>query len=159
MTNEQKTVPSFGFSSLKEEIESLTKKVDISSKQLAQQHPIYAFGRLKKDIATDKLVEELETAQKKINTHNHSKNFLKDTLRLIYPHEKIVIPPKRSKFLEFTSKEIEQLPFLVAANIWQVLEGEEPVYTEFFFKGIQEIDISSSPNQDLINRLHFNIYQ
>ena len=58
--------PSFGFSSLEEEIQELSAKFEISSKALTEKMPNYVFGNIKGH--GSKLLRELEQAQNQIQT-------------------------------------------------------------------------------------------
>lgn len=133
--------PSFGFTSIKEETKSIFDKMDISSSKLAKNTPPFIFGRLKEDKETDKLVSELEASQLKINQMLESENFLSDVLSIIFPNEKINISQEQKQYLHFDESEIKQLPFLVAANIWRILEDEDESYQNFFVKGMKDADI------------------
>lgn len=135
--NEQ---PSFGYQSLKEEMQELMKKLDVSSQKLARQSPGFIFGRLKDDKETNQLVNDLEKAQDKIAKLNTSKKFLLDVLQLIFPKEKIVIQQPIHTEILFDNREMQKFPFLVAANIWQVIENENELFKKSFFQGMSDAE-------------------
>lgn len=139
-TQNSSTLPSFGHSSLNEEIQNLNQKIDISSLILVKQLPPFIFGRLKNHVETDKLVRELEVTQSNVKQFISSDNFLAKVLRFIYPKEKITIYSGCNKHLLFEESEIKQLPSLVAANIWRILKSEDERYQQAFIEGMKDAE-------------------
>ncbi len=131
---------SYGYHSPKEEMLTLCKKIDISSLQLARQTPNFIFGRLKEDKETDKLVNELEVTQLKINSLLSSKNFLKDVLQKIFPGERVSVKENDEVRIALNDSEVKQLPFIVAASVWDIIDGENEVYKKAFFEGMLDAD-------------------
>jgi FKBP-type peptidyl-prolyl cis-trans isomerase len=147
--------PGFGHATLNEEIKDLGKKIDISSLKLAQQSPPFMFGRLKEDKETDKLVKDLEDTQIKINDLVSSKNFLNDVLKIVLPDVELTINNKVLQEEFFSQEELEQLPLLVAANIWKIIEEENESYKKSFIRGMYDADNSLEPKVQLLDTLGF----
>lgn len=135
-----KVSPSFSFHSLAEEMQSLMSEMDITSIKLATNNPSFVFGRLKNDKATEIFVEELENAQSQINALLAKENFLEQVLKIFYPREKIVVHLASDPEQNFEKAEEERLPFLVAANIWDLFEDEDTIYQEAFITGMQDAE-------------------
>jgi FKBP-type peptidyl-prolyl cis-trans isomerase len=132
--------PSFGYSSLKDELDAINQKITMSSPTLSANTPLFIFSRLKEDKETDKLIDALEQTQPKINQLLASNNFLKDVLQIIFPNESIIVHPINKKQIDFEEAEISQLPFLVGANIWRVIADEDQNYCEFFIAGMKDAE-------------------
>jgi FKBP-type peptidyl-prolyl cis-trans isomerase len=137
--NEPVVQPSFGYSSLKEEMQGLVKNVDIASLPLARQSPAFIFGRLKGDKETEELIGELEITQTKINKLLSSNSFLNEVLMIIYPNEEIKILTSSTNLL-FDEFQEQQLPFIVAANIWKVMNEDEEEYCKSFISGMKDAE-------------------
>lgn len=135
--------PSFGYHSLKEEIEGLCQKIDIPSQKLVRESPAFIFGRLKNHKKTDLFVEELEVAQEKIQSLLASSTFLKDVLHLITPDEPIHIISQASHQPDLALSN-PPLAYLVAANIWETIEDEDPIFWHAFIEGMKNTEKSKS---------------
>jgi len=102
------------------------------------------------------LIVELEKTQDKIRELLASKHFLKEIIQLIYPQEKLNIDFNLSnKQLAFNDSEIKQLPFLVAANIWEIIKDENTKYLTFFIKGMKDADQEINPSNLSANTLNY----
>lgn len=134
--------PSFGFSSINQELTSLSQKIDVSSTKLSRDHPTFIFGRLKEDKETDEMIKELEKTQDRIKQLISSQTFLSEVLALVYPKELIQII-STANHEQFSSFENKQLSFLVSANIWNVLEDECPSFRKAFLIGMNDADSNS----------------
>lgn len=153
-----KVTPSFSFNSLAEEMQSLMSEMDVASIKLAKNNPSFVFGRLKHDKETEVFVEELERSQSKINVLLSEENFLEQVLKIIYPREKIVVNLFGNSEQTFEKAEAENLPLLVAANIWDLLDGEENIYQDAFIMGMQDAEKKLSADKK-INYSKFQEYE
>ncbi len=145
---------SYGYHSPKEEMLTLCKKIDVSSLKLANQTPNFVFGRLKEDRETDKLVKELEVTQLKINSLLSSKDFLKEVLQRIFPNERIDVK-ENAKQIALDDSEVKQLPFIVAASVWSIIEDENEVYKKAFFEGVLDADKGLEAKVSNVNSFEF----
>ena len=141
-SQETKVQPSFGYDSLKEEMQSLNNKIEISSQKLVNQTPIFAFGRLKDDNESDKLVPQLESTQNEIKKLLSSSSFFQDVVQAFDIKE--ITRPRSDDALDiqltFTESETNDLAFLVAANIWRTVDDENEEYYNSFICGIKECE-------------------
>jgi len=134
----RKFEPSFGFSTINEEMKGLFEKLDVSSFKLANHNPPFMFGRLKNDPQCDQFVKELENCQEKINQLLTSDHFLEKVLHRIVPNEKIDFPRKLPSLLSISNSDIKKLPFLVAAGIWNDIKEENQDFQQAYLLGCQD---------------------
>lgn len=135
------TSPSFFYSSLSEEMESLLQKMEVSSEKLSRNRPFFIFGRIKGDHETNLRIAELETAQEKISNLLSSKKFLQKCLQLLLPEEEIEIEAlERSKLFSFSQFELDLFPKLIATNIWNRISQENESYIEGFLHGMEDAE-------------------
>jgi FKBP-type peptidyl-prolyl cis-trans isomerase len=124
--------PSFGYGSLEEEVKGLTQQIEVSSLKLARDSPPFVFGRLKNHERTGRFVEELEMTQSKIQSLLSSSTLLEDVLHLISPDEPIRFTQK-----EAPAPHSKLLSYFVAANIWNLIVDEGPIYQQAFIEGMK----------------------
>lgn len=155
-TDAQTLIPSFGYSSIQEEQEGLSKKIEISSPKLSKNSPQFIFGRIKDGRGSQELVNELERTQSRIADLLKSKTFLEDVLSSIYPQEKIVTHPSSQRELNFNPSQLAQLPALVAANIWHVMDGEGCDYQDSFINGMQDADTGKECKVGFLDTLKYD---
>ncbi|MEI8365385.1 MAG: FKBP-type peptidyl-prolyl cis-trans isomerase [Parachlamydiaceae bacterium] len=128
--------PSFGYSSIEEEMKDLTRRVKVSSAKLENCLPSFIFGHVQ-DNDSQLLITKLENAQEKSKQLLSSKTFSQEALNLAFPDERIILQPAAEVKLSFTQEEAKRLPFLVAANILNNMENIEPAYVKSFIAGMK----------------------
>lgn len=140
---------SFGNSSIEKEIEKSKQKIEVSSEKLGTQNPNFIFGHLQDD-DSKKLIATLENAQEKVQKLLSSEDFFPETLKLAFPEEKISISTDTNAKLSFNQKELERLPFLVAANMWNNMADDGEVYVKSFIEGMKLADANKElPNKQV----------
>ncbi|MFZ0566123.1 MAG: FKBP-type peptidyl-prolyl cis-trans isomerase [Chlamydiales bacterium] len=72
--------PSFGFSTLSEESEFLSKMIKTSSEMLLNNKPEFVFGHVPRDAETSKKIKDFEKTQANIQNELESPTFIKDIL-------------------------------------------------------------------------------
>lgn len=146
--NSSSIAPSFGFSSLKDEMLALNGSVEISSQQLSREKPLFIFGRLKN--SSRELVEGLEQVQKKIQVLLTSLDFLKKVINIIFPNEPIFITAEKELFFQVSDH--KNFSSLLAANIWEMIDEENEEFQKAFIEGMKDAEISEKePVADLTN--------
>lgn len=151
--------PSFGYSTLQEEISKLREKIEISSQKLASGAPYFIFGRLKNDAETNRLVHELEETQEKIAKQLNMPTFLTEALKQIFPNEEINVNKSDDQGVLFTfdHEDTRQLPNLVALNIFNNLRDEKAEYIEAFFLGMKDFDTQITLDESPPHSLDYEI--
>jgi len=92
--------------------------MEVSSKALRANKPIFIFERLKNDMQSQELVDRLEKAQKKIQDLLQSKSFLQDVLTLIFEEPpRVDIPPPSQYVFSPTPEEKEAFPSIIAERV------------------------------------------
>lgn len=147
--------PSFGYASIQEELEGLSKIIEISSAKLSRNLPLFIFGRIKDDTASQELVSRLERTQSHIGDLLKSKTFLDDVLSMLYPQEKIVTHPSSQRELHFEPSQLSHLPELVAANVWHVIHAEGSDYQESFINGMKDAEAGKECKVGFLDTLHY----
>jgi FKBP-type peptidyl-prolyl cis-trans isomerase len=147
--NNGEVAPSFGYSSLKEEIDHLNKSLFVS-KELVEEslHPIPWFGCLKNK-ETSQLLKEYSKSQKKIEEVLRENHFLERVLGKFEGTKFFEIPfnsPLNDLDSEF--KKSVNWSFLIAQAINQGLPEHDQEWIESFIKGMQaqengEVQLSS----------------
>ncbi len=139
--------PSFSYSSIYEEMSDLTKKMEISSPQLAQKRPPFIFGKLKDDNETTSLIPVLEKTQTDINALLSSKDFLNRVVHLIFPNVNLeLIQTKSSTYtLDFTASERKLLPSMVGMGIQNILDDKNDDYKKGFILGMKDAQTNTKP--------------
>jgi len=136
----------FSYNSLKEEFDGLFQQMEVSSEKLSSERPYFIFGRLKEHKESEDLIDELEKTQTKIQHLLKSSDFFKTVVQSFFQENTTLLTedyPKESS--AFNQNELEQLPELIAANIWDNLLWENESYIEGFFEGMRN---ANEPNHD-----------
>ena len=120
--------PSFGFASIKEELEDLQKKVSFPSEKLVQASPEFVFGCLKEE--TRGLIRELEVAQGAIQRSLQSSAFLEETLKSLTGIE--YVSDGKTAF----SFQLNQVNEVVAKGIWESLQDYDRECLASFVEGM-----------------------
>ena len=132
--------PSFGFSTIAEEIKGLYGKLEVSSWKLDNQNPRFVFGILKHCPQNDQLVKGLEECQEEIKTLLATNNYLEKVLRMIVPHENFNLETNLPKLISLDVSEKKRLPFVVAASIWNDIRDEDQNFQQAYLLGCQDRD-------------------
>jgi FKBP-type peptidyl-prolyl cis-trans isomerase len=123
--------PSYGYTSLQEELNDLKKKMQTSSPKL-QQIPNFIFGCLKDSKENEVLLTELEKTQDKIKELLQSENLLQNVLELITKEKLIVDKDKidrENHVVDIT---------LALAKLFRLGLKEYPAhYLPYFIEGLQ----------------------
>lgn len=123
--------PSYGYSSLEEELSDIERKMKVSSSKL-QQMPRLIFGCLKDSKENAACLKELEEIQEKIKTLLLSEHLLEDTLKLIF-REKLVIDENKINQIN----EIVDIHLALAKLLKLSLKEYSPYYHCCFIEGLK----------------------
>lgn len=125
--------PSFGFASVKEELNALEEKVKVSSEKLIQRNPEFIFGWLKDSKESKLFISELESTQDKIQKVLASPKFLKTVLEKV-TEKKYVLNERQSCQFHF---EKNQLNKTVAKGLWEAIQDYDYEYLPYFIEGLE----------------------
>ncbi len=107
---------SFGFESVKEEVEVLVEEVTMPSGNLVEQSPQFVFGFLSEE--SKGIVEELEATQIAIQGSLKSPGFFNETLKRLTGLEYVEAYPKGFLF----QLEREKINLAVAKGLWEAFQ-------------------------------------
>ncbi len=137
--------PSFGFKSLKEELDDLQKKMTLSSENLAQKNPEFIFGWLKDSEKTKKIISELEMIQDEIQKLLTSSVFLENVLEKLTGKKYFLNINQKFQF-RFEKDEINKV---VAKGLWESIQGYDYEYLPYFIEGMGKLESQRFKNERL----------
>jgi hypothetical protein len=137
--------PSFGFKSLKEELNDLQEKMTLSSENLTQKNPAFIFGWLKDSKKTKEFVYELEITQDKIKKLCISSGFLEKILKQLTGKKYFLNANQKFQFL-FEKAEINKV---VAKGLWETIQDYDYEYVPYFIEGINKLESQHFKNERL----------
>lgn len=127
----------FGFNSIQEEIETLSRQIEISSPQLASKKPYLIFGKRRDDASMNEQIELMQKAQEKIPTFVESQSFLPEILSTLI-QEDVDLANEEATELAFEKNESRQLSDLVVAELWNLIGDEDDKFQDAFYIGMEE---------------------
>lgn len=133
--------PSFGFTSISDELNDFQKKIALSSEKLTNNNPEFIFGWLKDSKVEQKFVADLEKAQRQIQKLISSPNFLKNVFQKV--SETGLHPSHIQKYqFQFENTDINKI---IAKGIWESLQDYDCECLSYFIEGFDKF--TSPPNQ------------
>lgn len=135
----------FGYTSIKEELESLETKIVVSTDKLSREKPEYIFGCIKDSLENKKFTKVLEETQTQIQIHLKSPKFLMKTLEKLGCKNHIPCVEENFKF-KYNEGKTE---FIIAKGIWDALENYDFEFLPSFIDGFEkrQTEIARGPRE------------
>lgn len=131
----KRLMPSFGFSTIKEEHQALSSLFEESSRQLNAELPRFVFGAIKELPENRPLIANLEKAQRRIQKSLNSPNFLDNTLRRISKSSFTLPKTESMSGLDLSGQFTINPNAVIAKSIWKEIANLDAEYIQAFFKG------------------------
>jgi hypothetical protein len=128
--------PTFGFKSVKEELDNFQGKITLSSEKLRTQNPEFIFGWLKDSKKTEKFISELEETQNKIQALLSSSTFLEEVLEKFTGKKYFLCTDNRFQFL-LEKKDVNRA---VAKGLWMAVQDYDFEYLPYFIEGLKRAE-------------------
>lgn len=135
--------PTFGFKSIKEELDNFEEKITLSSEKLRTQNPEFIFGWLKDFKKTEKFISELEETQNKIRTFLSSRTFLEEVLEKLTEKKYLLHTHNGFQF----ALENQDVNRAVAKGLWLTIQDYDFEYLPYFIEGLKKAE-SQNPKTD-----------